>query len=238
MLDLLRCVLTATLLLSACGSTGSNRVSTVTLKRVVDRGTAAAPLHQISFSWDFPDRQEVEIAGLGVVGGRGMIESYFTPAKSLEFRDAVSRKVLLRRKINASGVAMGGGNEPDLPRESEFPQPYRTGKVTSPTFADQIIAVIQRYYPAGFVSNTSSGVIQYTTTYRSLNLNAMQFHAEVAILIEQPYHESSGNSFRVRFIIRDRPRLSSDWRYRDDRSSQAILAGQAFVDTVVQELQR
>jgi hypothetical protein len=191
-------------------------------------------LRVVSFSWHFPGRATVLITGLGVMNGSGSIENYLTDAQTLEFRDPDSNGVLLRKPITITGQAMGSGEEP--PPESAFPPTYRSGVITVRAFGSRVTAVAQRHFPRGFTSWQRDGVYHYGTTYYRIAAPEGK-RAELAILITQPY-AGDRQTFRVRWIFRERGRLSDDWSYEPRTSRKASNEAQALIGVVIAELQR
>lgn len=217
--------------------TAGTAAASVSITRSLARTEGEVTTHQVSFSYDFPGHEQVAITGIGVVGGRGKVRNYLTTAAKLEFRDAVTGKDLGQKEITDTIVAMGNDGA-DLPRENDFPSAYRTGLVSGDLFATRVLDVIQRYFPSGFSAVQAGDVHQYTSMYRSLNVPKATVRAEVAVLVTQPHAEGGGRRFRVRHVVRDRPRLSKKWRYGDDREPETLATSQQFVDQVVSDLQK
>jgi hypothetical protein len=197
----------------------------------------AAPLYEVTFKYDFPDNQEVAIPGIGVVKGSGQINKYLTTSKELEFRDPTKRVLLMKKLVGVNFTTTKSGDQSQPPNENEFPQSFRTGKIGSNPFATRVLAVIQQFFPGGFSSFESGQIAHYTSTYQILPIVSVTNRAEVAVHVTQPHNEAGTDRFRLRYIVRDRPRLSNTWRYGDDRSQEAVDAGTKFVNVVVGALE-
>jgi len=209
----------------------------VKITKTVLRDSGDGIARQVTFSYAFPERQEIAITGIGTVRATGTVRNYVTTASLLEFRDVVTGELLARREIDDASVAMGG-SESDLPKEKDFPEAYRSGLIPGGAFASQVLDVIQRYFPAGFTATQSQNIHQYTSMYRSLQVANQQVKAEVAVLVAQPFQEGDRTRFRLRHIARDRPRLSRQWRYGEDRAEETKKATDEFVNRLVSDLQR
>lgn len=216
---------------------GGTAAASVSITRSVARMHDDTAMHQVTFSYDFPGRDSVVITGIGVVAGKGEVRNYLTRAAAVDFRDAVTGEKLEQKEIVDTVVTMGGGGA-DLPSENDFPSAYRTGLVANEVFATRVVEVIQRFFPSGFTAAEVDDVHHYTSAYRSLDVKKAPVRAEVAVLVTQPYAEGAARRFRVQYIVRDRPRLSTKWRYGDERAPETLAASQAFVDQIVSDLQK
>jgi len=194
-------------------------------------------LRLVSFSYAFPNRTAVLLTDFGVVAANGSMKNYLTRANVIEFRDPGSNELLLRKPIDTTGQIMGGRNSP--PDEGDFPTVARSAAIPAPPpFADRVASAAQRFFPDGFASWQSDGVYRYATTYRGIVTRKPGKRAEIAVLITQPHEPGGKPTFRVRWLLRERGRLSGDWTYTPDVSSETSDAAKAFLDALMGQLQR
>ena len=208
----------------------------VEIKNTLNRAGIDAPaLYEVTFSYDFPGISEVVIEGLGTVRGTGEVKRMLTPQQSLRFRTRDSGALLATKTIDINAIAMGVGTV-EMPGEQDYPDVHRSGALRDQAAASFLLDVVQKYFPSGFRPTQRGEVIQYNTTYRGLSLKSSQNRAEVAVVISQPHDEQGVKRFHLRYLVRDKPRLSDTWRYGDDRSSESIREGEIFIGRLIDEL--
>jgi len=193
-------------------------------------------VYLVTYSYEFKGRTSVYVNALGTVPAKGKF-SYMSFEPSLEFRESASGPIIVNLPLEETIIGMGSDST-DLPKESEFPQAFRSDRWTPlATFPEAAVKVIQKYFPSGYAARQNGPVNYYITTYRNLPVQNRQLRSQVAVIVSQPY-DTSGNSFRyrVQFIARDRPRLSNDWRYGDDRDQETITTAETFINQLVTEL--
>lgn len=217
---------------------------TVTVATVLERTTAEnRVVYQITYSYEFKGRSSVYVKGIGSVPPKGEF-SYMTSEPLLEFRESAAGAVITVVQLEETIRTMGSDST-EFPEESRFPAFFRSGSWTPPTtFPGAASSVIQKYFPSGYNARQTGQVSYLVTTYRNLEIPnpgsdvAIQnLRSQIAIILSQPY-DSAGNRFNyhIQFVARDRPRMSSTWRYGDDRNSATITAAQEFINKLVTEM--
>jgi hypothetical protein len=217
----------------------------VKVTKVIERTTPEnRVVYQISYDYEFKGRTTVYVKGIGVVPAKGQF-SYMTSEAQLEFRESMTGPVITTVQLEET-IRTQGSDSTEFPEESKFPNFFRSGTWTQPaTFPIATVKVIQKYFPSGYTARQTGQVNSFITTYRNLqvpnpnnDVNITNLRSQIALVVSQPY-DPSGNGFtyRIQFVARDRPRLSTTWRYGDERNGATITAAQVFVDAVIAELE-
>jgi hypothetical protein len=217
------------------GQSGKDVVNVTLQSALKHESDGARPLYELTFVYDRPGQREVEIQGLGVLRSKGEVVRLWTIDPKIEFRDASSGLVLTTYALTATTIAMAAGGGVELPADHEFSSVYRSAAIPV-SATGRLLEVIQKYFRLGFRSDETGGIVRYSTTYRALPLDSLQNRAEIAVAVSQPHDEHGVKSFHVRYIVRDRPRLSDTWRFGPDRSTGAVAAAEEFIGKLVTEL--
>jgi len=212
----------------------------VHVKSVIEKSTSADKVvYDIAYSYDFKGRDTVYVEGLGTVPAKGMFR-YMTSGRKLAFRQFASGPVIANVWLEET-TAIAGNGSTDLPKDSDFPQFFRSSTwVAPPTFPEAAVKVIQKYFPSGYDARQEGQVIYYMTTYSSLTVADGNLRSQIAVRISQPYDRDNRDSnkfnYHIQFVARDRPRLSDTWRYGDECNPKTITAAQEVIDKLVAEL--
>ncbi|HKO99574.1 MAG TPA: hypothetical protein VJU86_21525 [Pyrinomonadaceae bacterium] len=216
----------------------------VNVTKVIEKTTPENTIvYQISYDYDFKGRTTVHVKGIGIVPAKGQF-SYMTSEPQLEVRESADGPVIAMVQLEET-IRTQGSDSTEFPEESKFPTFFRSGSWNAPaTFPGAAIKVIQKYFPSGYNPRQTGQVNYYVTTYRNLqvpnpnNDSAIQnLRSQVAIVVSQPYDQTTNQfTYRIQFIARDRPRMSTTWRYGSDRHRATEMAAQQFIDALIGEL--
>lgn len=216
----------------------------VSVTKVIEKTTPENTIvYQISYSYEFKGRTTVHVKGIGTVPAKGAF-SYMTSEPQIEVRASADGPVLATVPLEET-IRTQGSDSTEFPEESKFPTFFRSGSWTPPaTFPGAAIKVIQKYFPSGYNPRQTGQVNYYVTTYRNLqvpnpnNDSAIQnLRSQVAIIVSQPYDQTTNSfTYRIQFIARDRPRMSTTWRYGADRHRATEMAAQQFINELIAEL--
>jgi hypothetical protein len=204
---------------------------------VIEKGISnGITAYEVTYSYEFTGRSNVYITGIGISEPKGSL-SYIIFEPAIEFRDSSLGVVLARLPLKETGTTMGEDST-DLPKESDFSENARSGIWTGPgLFSPKAINVIQKYFPLGYAARNKNATDYYITTYRGLEIPDVQLRSQIALIVSHPYNKTDKQfSYHVQFVARDKPRMSSTYRYGDDRSQETIEAAAAFVSQVISEL--
>lgn len=210
---------------------------TIEASQVIQKNTPGrTPTYEVRYHYDFGDRSNVYISGLGVVPAQG--EFRYTGAKpELEFRTSLTGPVLAYLSLTPTAVRTGPA---DTPQIADFPVSVRSAEwseaVPFPTVASD---VLQKYFPLGYSAQQVASVNYYVTTFRDLPVPDPQLRSQIALALSQPY-ASSGKQFEyhVQFIARDRPRLSTTNRYGEDRSALTLTAAEQLLNQFIDDMKK
>lgn len=216
----------------------------VSVTTVVEKTTSEnTVVYQITYSYEFKGKTSIYVKGLGTVPPKGEF-SYMTFEPLLEFRKSTAGPVITIVHLEET-IRTQGSDSTEFPEESRFPLFFRSGAWSSPaTFPGAASSVIQRYFPSGYNAHQAGEVNYLVTTYRNLEISnphndttIQNLRSQIAIVISQPY-DPAGNRFNyhIQFVARDRPRMSTTWRYGDDRNSTTITAAQEFINKLITEM--
>ncbi len=219
---------------TAAGMGYEIKASSVIQKNISD-GTQA---FQVTYSYKFEGRDSVYITGIGVSNSKGTL-SYLVFTPQLEFRDSADGSTLAKLNLRETARTMGEDST-DLPRESDDPDTSRSAIWKGPDkFSSVAINVIQKYFPLGYAARNKNSVDYYVTTYRGLEVADPSVRGQIALIVSQPYDKTNNQfSYHVQFVARDKPRMSSTYRYGDDRSQETLHAAAGFIDQVMSEISR
>ena len=192
----------------------------------------------MTYEYEFTGRSSVYIAGIGSAEAKGSL-SYIVFEPAIEFRDSQHGNVLARLPLTETARTMGDDST-ELPKESEFSENARSGTWKGPgMFSSAAINVIQKYFPLGYAARNKNDMDYYITSYRGLEVPDVQLRSQIALVVSHPYDKTNKQfSYHVQFVARDKPRMSSTYRYGDDRSQKTLAAAAAFVSTLMTELDR
>lgn len=214
------------------GPTYVAKASSVIEKNISDGTTA----YEVSYSYEFTRRSSVYITGIGLSEPKGSL-NYIIFEPVIEFRESPDGAILAKLLLKETGRAMGDDST-DLPKESEFSANVRSGTWKGPgIFSSAAINVIQKYFPLGYSPRNKNATEYYITTYRGLDVPDVQLRSQIALNVSHPYDKTNKEfSYHVQFVARDKPRMSSTYRYGDDRSQETLDAAATFVNQVMSEL--
>jgi hypothetical protein len=210
----------------------------VEIKSVIDRSPVGGDkvLYEIRYRYEFGGLESVFVTGLGVVPAKRDEVTYLTEEKKLEFRKSAAGEVLVSVPLRVTAATQSGGG-PELPPESQFSEAALGGVWSQPgSFSDHAYGVIQKYFTSGVGAYQRGDVSYYITTYRTLSIPDGKVRGQVAVMVSQPYSADGGMGYRVQYVVRDRPRLSGDWRYGSEISEQTRTAVTDFIGRLVAEL--
>lgn len=216
----------------------------VNVSKVVERTTPEnTVVYQISYSYEFKGRSAVYVKGLGTVPAKGQF-SYMVPEPQLEFRESATGPVIATVQLEET-FRTQGSESTEFPEEAKFPAFFRSDIWSPPaTFPAAAIKVINKYFPSGHNSKQTGQLNYYITTFRNLlvpnpnnDSNIRNLRSQIAIILSQPYDSANDRfTYHIQFVARDRPRMSTTWRYGDDRSQATITAAQEFINGLIGEL--
>lgn len=207
----------------------------VQVRSVMNRSSGATVVRDISYTYSFDGHSSVFISGLGLAPASGTF-TYLTSQPCLEFRASERGEVLASVRLKPTAVAMGSDSV-DVPEQSSLNGPFReltwTPVTTFPEFARDLF---DKYFPLGYETRDANNTHYSVSTFHTLQTSNMQIVSQIAIALSQPYG-LNGKSvlYHMQFVIRDRPRLSSTFRYGNDVASETSTAAQAFLSEVVRE---
>jgi hypothetical protein len=208
------------------------RASSV-IEKNISNGTTAL---EVTYSYEFTGRSSVYITGIGVSEPKGSL-SYIVFESAIEFRESQEGTVLAKLPLKETGRTMGDDST-DLPKEADFLENARSGTWKGPgVFSSTAINVIQKYFPLGYAARNKNAMDYYITSYRGLEVPDVQLRSQIALIVSHPYDKTNKQfSYHVQFVARDRPRMSSSYRYGDDRSQETLDAAAVFVNRLMTEL--
>jgi len=210
----------------------------INVQRVIKRSAPGAqPTFEITYDYEFKNRSSVYVPGLGSAPAKGSF-TYKTFEPRLEFLDQPNGRVIQSLSPSPTLAEMGTDST-DTPRQSDFPAAARVEYWKPPftTFPGAAAAVIQRYFPFGYITQGIGNTNYYITHYRGLQTPNAQLRSQIALMISQPYSLADDKlEYHVQFIARDHPRLSPTMRYADDRSQLTLDAARTFIDRFLSDL--
>jgi hypothetical protein len=210
----------------------------IEVRRVIKHGApGTAPLFEITFDYEFQNRSSIYVPGLGLAPAKGSF-SYKIAEDRLEFMDGPNGRVIKAMTPVPTSAEMGVDST-DTPKQSDFAATARVDYWKTPLtgFPGTAAAVIQKYFPFGYVVQAIGNTNFYITHYRTLQTSDVQLRSQIALMISQPYAISADRlEYHIQIIARDRPRLSPTQRYGDDRSPLTLDAATKFVDQFIADL--
>jgi hypothetical protein len=216
----------------------------VNVTKGIERTTAENTIvYQISYNYEFKGRTTVYIKGLGFVPSKGQF-SYMSSEAQLEFRESETGPVIATVQLEET-IRSQGSDSTEFPEESKFPSFFRSSSWSPPaTFPVAAVKIIQKYFPSGHTARQSGSVNSFITTYRNLQIpnpnndvNIQNLRSQIAVIVSQPYDPSvNGFIYHIQVVARDRPKLSTTWRYGDNRNAKTISTAEEFVNTLISEL--
>jgi hypothetical protein len=211
----------------------------VKVKSVIARSSPAdnKVVYEINYGYEFKGRDSVYVKGIGIVPAKRDGVSYLTSETELEFRESAGGAVIVSVPLQETIVTQGGGVT-ELPQETEFSTAFRTGVWKRPvTFHENASRVIGKYFPFGYVARNKEQVNYYVTTYRNLVIPGGTLRSQISVMVSQPYDSgANGFTYRVQFVVRDRPRMSTTWRIGEQVSEQTKTAVAEFINNLINEL--
>lgn len=195
-------------------------------------------LYQLNFTYDIPDNNAFQIEGLGLVSGKGTIAGYISKSPELKLIHVTSRQEYMSKFTALALSSVAATTATTFPDESDFPPAYRSGQIKrGDAFVSHLIQVIQEHFSNSFSTIGDGAVLQYRTPYATLP-SLPNMKAEVAVLISQPHLEGGTDRFRVRYILRDKPRLSTTWHYGNELNAVTVTSGEALLHLLVDALEK
>jgi hypothetical protein len=201
-------------------------------------------LYDVAFNYSFKGRDSVVIKGLGLVEPSGSF-SYSANLPEIIFLSPDDHVELLRVNLVKTDVGMGSAAE-EYVKDEMFSQNMRTGRwMPAGTFVTTAQNLIQHYYPQGYRLGGDDNTSRLYTGFRSLPIQDSQTRAYIGLLIEYPQPAGKNSpqiqpadelEFRVRYALRERPRLSDSYRYNDQVTASTSAAAGAFLDEVMHAL--
>jgi hypothetical protein len=206
----------------------------VKLNAAVEVPTDDGIVYRITLEYNFPNRGTVYVDGVGTVSAQGRL-TYLCSGDEIRFLDSFGGATLRIVKIEDPTQFMGG-DAPDLPRESDFPEGYRQGRWAGDRpFVMVALAVLDRFFPSGYRAYRRAEEQHFLTMFATLPGMSERVRAQVAVLVSLPANADPTNAaFTVRFSARER-RSHSDWRKQLDDKTQAAV--QSFVSGIVKALE-
>jgi hypothetical protein len=224
------------------GTSGITRPNTakgdnyqVSVTSVMDVTSGRGTLHQITYSYLFPGIKSVYIKGIGITTSAGSF-SYMTSDPTLQFFDSPHGHLLAEVTLQVTGVPMGSSDAelPDMPPANSS---FRSGSwKPEATFPVAITAVIQKYF-LSYGTRDAGAEHYYLTTFRTLRLSDPQISGQIALIVSQPYDVNGDQlSYRIQFVLRDRPRMSAKYRTGSDVSEVTQSAAMDFLNSFMAEV--
>lgn len=203
---------------------------------VMDVTSAGRMLHQISYTYSFSGVPSVYIRGIGLTTSSGSF-SYMTGDPTLQFYDSQGGSLLAEVVLHATAIAMGSDSMelPDIPPADS---PFRDGDWKPElTFPAAISAIIQKYFGGGYNIRDVGKQHYYLTTFRTLRVSDPQLVSQIALVVSQPYDVTGHQmSYRVQYVIRDRPRMSATFTKGNDTHPVTQSAAIDFLNTFLSDV--
>jgi hypothetical protein len=226
----------AAIVISLLGGVGiaAPAESDVKLNAAVEMPTDDGVVYRVTYEYSFPNRDEIYIDGVGTVSAKGRL-AYLCSGDEIRFLDSFGGQTLRIVKIE-DPIQFMGGDAPELPRESDFPEGYRQGRWAGDRpFALVALGVLDRFFPNGYRAYRRSEEQQFLTMFATLPEVSERVRAQVAVLVSSPADADPNNvTFTVRFSARER-RSHSEWRGQLGDKTQAAV--QSFVGDVIKALE-
>lgn len=211
----------------------------VKVRSVIARSSTAdnKVVYEITYDYEFKGRDSVYVKGLGTVPAKRGGVTYLTSEPQLEFRGSAGGELIVSVPLQETAATQGGGAA-DLPQEADFSAAFRTGTWRHPvTFHESASRAIEKYFPFGYEARQKGQVNYYVTTYRNLTIPGGTLRSQIAVMLSQPYDGGAhGFTYRVQFVVRDRPRMSTTWRVGEQVSEQTKSATAEFINSLLAEL--
>jgi hypothetical protein len=211
----------------------------VDVKSVINRAPAGSDkiLYEVTYRYEFAGLESIFINGLGVVSAKKDSVSYLTSDNKLEFRESATGAVIITVPLRVTAATQSGGG-PEVPQVSDFSTAVRTGTWgRHGNFSDYALRVIEKYFPSGFTPLQRGPLSFYITTYRTLKVPGGMIRAEIAVMLSQPHDESRDKlSYHIQYVIRDKPRLSTEWSYGQGVTEKTKEQAAEFINDLVNEL--
>jgi hypothetical protein len=208
----------------------------VDVTSVIDVTSGGKTLHQISYTYSFLGIPSVYIKGIGTTTSTGSF-SYMTAEPTLQFLDSPSGSLLAEVKLQETAVPMGSDSMelPDVPQANSS---FRSSNWKPElTFPSAITAVIQKYFAAGYNTREVGNEHYYLTTFRTLRVSDPQLVSQIALIVSQPYDVTGRQiSYRIQYVIRDRPRMSATFSTGSDTSAITQGAAMDFLNTFLSDV--
>ncbi|MEJ0040409.1 MAG: hypothetical protein WDO68_31030 [Gammaproteobacteria bacterium] len=193
----------------------------------------------VTYHYAFKNHDSLVIDGVGLVTPEGGFH-YTSKTPQIAFRSAGDDTELVKIFLRPTDATMGSGDAeyvtPDLVAKTARTGVWRPAK----TFPDKACNLLQRYYPQGYLLNPDNVTNRYSTGFRPLAVDDPRIRAYIGLMIEfSPPFAANGVTelpFQVRYELRERPRLSNEYRYNDAVSPKAQAAGEAFLNDVMKAL--
>ncbi len=207
----------------------------VKLNAAVEVPTDDGVVYRVTYEYSFPNRDTVYVNGVGTVSAQGKL-AYLCSGDEIRFLDSFGGQTLRIIKIE-DPIQLMGGDAPDLPKESDFPEAYRQGRWAGDrSFAMVALAVLDHFFPNGYRAYRRAEEQQFLTTFASLPELSKRIRTQVAVLVSSSAGADPKNVvFTVRFSARER-RSHDEWRSQLSEKTQAAV--QTFVGSIIKALER
>jgi hypothetical protein len=188
----------------------------------------------VQVQYKFPGHQYVVASSHGLIRAEGTLR-FLTKSDSIDFRDPDTNAVLATVAIDKS-IKLMGRKEAPIPLEEDFPPTARIGKWgNSRPFGDNLIDVLNQYFPDGYLPILKEDERVFITNYKVLDQLDRREKARVAAMVRVPASTKAGGpvSFRVHYVAQER-RSRSEWRRA--QTDSVLVSVQEFVGRLTLEL--
>lgn len=193
-------------------------------------------IYEVTYGYSFKGRNTVYIKGLGIVPPKKDEVNYLTFDQQIEFLESPGGPLIVTVPLQETTDTQGGQSA-DLPRETDFSPAFRSEVWSVPAvFHDSAARIIQKHFPFGYEVRQNDGVNSYTTTYRKLAVPHKNLRSQISVRVSHPFDATERKFiYRIYFVARDQPRMSTEWRYGDDRNELTKEAATAFIEALIEE---
>jgi hypothetical protein len=184
--------------------------------------------YSIDYNYDFPGKDSVHVAGLGLVPGRGHFH-YVTSATQLEIYDAHDGTPIVTRELQETTVVAAKPPLNEIPPPTAFETSHKSyvwkSNRSLPQHLDDVLNAYFRYEPR---EDQKASTITTSFTPLALPDSSNGTLAQVALLISFP-HESTPGEFRfyVQTDLQEGRSHSDDFRPTND--PQIVAACDKFL---------
>jgi hypothetical protein len=209
----------------------------VEVKKVIKYGQPSEPLYWIEYQYEFKNRSEVYIAGLGLAAPSGHL-NYLCKTLFLEFGESDAGPVLLKLPLKETSLEMGLPTA-EVPKRSDFSEAFNNGAWKGPApFSQRLDQVLGKYFHPPYMLCNIPDHLCVITTFSDLSdlgfAMPKNVKGEVALMVE--YTESKGHAgFKIYLKALESRTHDPDWLQPEsiDVTKDAGL----FAEKVSRELQ-